>query len=53
MCLGYFVFFMLLHETDFLCFTSRIVSGNYAQGFSCAIRDKIIVRENNRIAKRM
>ncbi len=52
MCIGYFVFFMLPHKTDFSdCFGVEAVIMHEIKGFSRAIRDKIIVRENNQIAK--
>ncbi len=53
-CVGYFVFFMLIHETDFSCLASQTVSRTImheAKGFSRVISNKIIVRENNQIAK--
>ncbi len=44
--MGYFVLFMLLHETDFSCIASNglmveVVIMHKTKGFSCAIRDKI------------
>ncbi len=55
-CASYFIFFMLLHETDFLSrISNRLVVEaviiHEAKGFSRAISNKIIVRENNRITK--
>ncbi len=50
-CRGYFVFFKLLHETYFSCLALEVVIMHETKTFSRAIRDKIIVRENNRITK--
>ncbi len=48
-CMGYFVLFMLLHETDFSCLAPRVLNRlvveavimHEAKGFSRVIRDKI------------
>ncbi len=46
-CSGYFVFLMLFHKTNFLCLVIEVVTMLETKGFSRAIRDKIVVRENN------
>ncbi len=44
-CTGYFVFFMLLHETDFSCLAVEAVIMHKTKRFSHVIRVKIIVRD--------
>ncbi len=39
--MGYFVLFILLHETEFSCFAVEAVIVHETKGFPLAIKDKI------------